>query len=85
MVCSSLGRLAKDLHSLGPFAGTTNQSLLVQAQSRKATHINFRIPHANLSPPPSTNKEEYEDWKISLDEFQEWLALACMGSQRQVA
>jgi len=81
-VCPPLGCLARGLHLLGPLA----QPRLVQVQSRKATYLNFRIPHVNLSPPPpSTDKEEYEDWKRSLDEFQEWLGLACMGSQRQVA
>jgi len=53
---------------------------LVQVQER--THANVRIPHTNLSPPPSTDREEHDDWKISFEEFQEWLGLACMGSQR---
>jgi hypothetical protein len=74
--------LTRGLHLTGPLAGTANQSGLVQVQSRKVTHVNVRIPHVNPSPPSSTDKEEHEDWKTSLDEFQEWLGLACMGSQR---
>jgi hypothetical protein len=75
-------RLMRGLHSQDQLAGTANQSSLVQVQSRKSTHANVRIPHVDLSPPPSTDNEEREDWKTSLDEFQEWLGLACMGSQR---
>ena len=85
-VCPPFGCLARGLHLLGPLAGMANQQRSVQVQSRKATYLNVRIPHVDLSPPPSsTDKEEYEDWKISLDELQEWLGLACIGSQRQVA
>jgi len=65
-----------------PLAGMTNQPRSVQVQPRKATYLNVRIPSVNLSPPSSTDKEEHEDWKTSLDAFQEWLGLACMGSQR---
>ncbi|KAF9645599.1 hypothetical protein BDM02DRAFT_3101091 [Thelephora ganbajun] len=74
--------LARGLSSLGPLAVTADQSRSVQVQSHKATHVNVRIPHAHSSPPSSADKEELEDWKTSLDEFQEWLGLACMGSQR---
>jgi hypothetical protein len=83
-VCPPLGFLARSLHLLGPLAGMTDQSRSIQVQSRKATYVNVRIPHVNLSPPSSADEEEHEDWKISLGEFQEWLGLACMGSQRQV-
>ena len=70
------------LHLLGTLVGTVNQSSSIQVKARKATHVNVRIPHVNLSPPSSTNDEEREDWKTSLDEFHEWLGLACIGSQR---
>ena len=76
--------LVRSLHLSGPLTGTTNQSHSVQVQSRKAIHSNVRIPSVNLSPPSTTDTEEHEDWKTSLDEFQEWLALACVGSQRRV-
>ncbi|KAF9778317.1 ribonuclease P [Thelephora terrestris] len=66
----------------GSLAGTTVQSRSFQVQSRKATHTDFRIPHISLSPPTDADNEEMEDWKTSLAEFQEWLGLACMGSQR---
>ena len=74
--------LASVLPLLGPLAGVANQSSSVQVQSRKATHIDVRIPHFDLSPPSSTDKEGREDWETSFDEFQEWLGLACIGSQR---
>ena len=74
--------LTRGLDLLGPLTGAANQSTLIQVHSRKATHVNVRIPRVNLSPPSNTSKEEHEDWKTSLDEFQEWLGLVCIGSQR---
>lgn len=86
-VCSPFGCrriLVRSLHLPGPLAGTTDQSHSVQVQSQKATHANFRVPHVDLSLPSTADKEEREDRITSLDELQEWLALACMGSQRRV-
>ena len=74
--------LARGLRSQDPLAIPADRLSLVHAQSRKAAHVNVRVPHVNLSSSPNTGNEEREDWKISLDEFQEWLGLACAGSQR---
>ena len=63
-------------------AGPSNRSNSYQAKPRNTTHTDVRIPQINLSQPSSTDKQEREDWETSLAEFQEWLGLACMGSQR---
>ena len=74
--------LAKGLHSQGLLVVSANQPSPVRVQSHKSTHVNVRIPHVTLAPPLNANNEEHEDWNTSFDEFQEWLGLACMGSQR---
>lgn len=73
---------AGNSNSLASFAGTADQSHSFQVQPHKTTHANVHFPRINLFPPPGADKEEREDWNTSLSEFQEWLGLACMGSQR---
>ena len=78
---NAVHRLARKFKfTVGPLDGAADQSL--QVRLHRSAHANFRIPQINLSPPSSTDKQEHEDWKVSLIEFQEWLGLACIGSQR---
>ena len=66
----------------GQLPAPANQSSLVWVRPHKVTHTNIRIPDVNQSPPPNKDGAEHEDWKVPFGGFQEWLGLACIGSQR---